>query len=149
MPIANNHSLFLSSWAAKFESLDLRPLYSKDHSFLNHVYTNCCKRTWRFLSNFVPVSRRKPLTGRLKMSSLTYNSAVSGYLWDKKEVQCSPVVMQQGGQDSHHFRDMVWTSLGTDKEEGKKGQTTSSSSLAPNLWFVGLHLQGKNSQCNS
>lgn len=60
------------------------------------------------------------------MLSSTYRSAaVSGqwshlYLRDKKEVQCSPVVLQQGRQDSHHFVDLLQTSLSTDGEKGKK-----------------------------
>lgn len=58
-------------------------------------------------------------------------------------------VIQQGGQDSGYPVDTLQTSLSTDREEeGEKGQT-SSTTLSPDLRFVGFHLQGENSQCNS
>lgn len=58
--------------------------------------------------------------------------------------------MQQGGQGSGHARAMPQASLSTGWEDGNEGkQTNSGSSLSPNLWFAGFHLQGENTQCNS
>lgn len=54
--------------------------------------------------------------------------------------------MQQG---SGHSIAILETSFKYRLGGGEGGQTNSSSSLPPKLWFGGFHLQGENSQCNS
>lgn len=105
-----------------------------------------------FLSNFEKTSDWEAWT----LLSTSTSAAVCGYLWDKKEVLWPPVVMQQGGQDIPKRWTRQW-SLHSHAPSFLKyrlgrrgrGQTNSGSSLSPNLWFVGFHLQGENSQCNS
>lgn len=148
MPTANNHSLFLSLWATKFESLELRPLYSNNRWLISNT-SALAKGLDACLANLYQSGGENPLTGRLKCCPHRLIGVLLLVVIYKKEVRCSPVVMQQGGQDSPHLVDILQTYLSTDKEEGKRGQTNSGSSLSPNLWFVGFQLWGKNSQCNS
>lgn len=74
------------------------------------------------------------------------SAAVCGCLWDKKEILQPLVICSKVDKTVVTPQPC---SLSTGREDRERGQTNSSSSLSPNLWFVGFPFQRENSQCNS
>lgn len=78
--------------------------------------------------------------GSLNIPSASTSAAVSGYLWDKKEVLWPPVVMQQGSGDSIAELE---TSLSTGWEEGKEGKQTAAPQCLLNCGLEDFISKGK------